>query len=40
MSAQLRRIDCPMHGVRVEGVPFAPPEARFTRDFEDQCRRS
>jgi transposase len=33
--ARLRRIDCPEHGVRTEGVPFARPESGFTRDFED-----
>ncbi|MGH8937792.1 MAG: ISL3 family transposase, partial [Actinomycetes bacterium] len=27
--------DCPEHGVRVQGVPFARPAARFTRDLED-----
>jgi len=31
----LRRLACPEHGVRVQGVPFARPGARFTRDFED-----
>jgi transposase len=35
VRAELRRIECPTHGVRVEGVPFARPGARFTRDFED-----
>lgn len=34
VRAQLRRLSCPEHGVRVEGVPFARPGARFTRDFE------
>ncbi len=34
IKAQLRRLDCPDHGVRVEGVDFARPGARFTRDFE------
>jgi transposase len=34
ICAQLRRLDCPTHGVRVEAVPFARPGARFTRDFE------
>ena len=34
VTAQLRRLACPEHGVRVEGVPFARPGARFTRDFE------
>ena len=31
----LQRLDCPEHGVRVQGVPFARPKARFTRDVED-----
>lgn len=31
----LRRLECPGHGVRVQGVPFARSGARFTRDFED-----
>jgi transposase len=34
LRAQLRRLECPEHGVRVEGVPFARHGARFTRDFE------
>jgi len=34
LRARLRRLDCPTHGVRVEGVPFARPDCRFTRDFE------
>jgi transposase len=33
--AELRRLTCPTHGVRTEGVPFARSGARFTRDFED-----
>jgi transposase len=35
VHATLRRLDCPMHGVHVEGVPFARVGARFTADFED-----
>lgn len=35
VAADLRRLRCPTHGVLVEGVPFARPGARFTRDFED-----
>jgi transposase len=35
ITARLRRLHCPDHGVRVEQVPFARPRARFTRDFED-----
>ena len=34
VRAQLRRLQCPQHGVRVEGVPFARHASRFTRDFE------
>ncbi len=34
LRAQLRRLSCPEHGVRVEGVPFARHGAGFTRDFE------
>ncbi|MGH9113131.1 MAG: transposase family protein [Acidimicrobiales bacterium] len=26
---------CPTHGVVVEGVPFARPRAKLTRDFDD-----
>jgi transposase len=35
VHARLRRVCCPVHGVLVEGVPFARDGARFTRDFED-----
>jgi transposase len=35
VQARLRRLACPAHGVRTEGVPFARPESGFTRDFED-----
>jgi transposase len=35
VRGRLRRLHCPTHGVRVEGVPFARAGARFTRDFED-----
>jgi len=34
VCAQLRRVECPEHGVRVEGVPFARHRSGFTRDFE------
>jgi hypothetical protein len=34
LRAQLRRLACPEHGVRVEGVPFARHGSGFTRDFE------
>lgn len=30
-----RRLCCPVHGVVVQAVPFARPNTRFTRDFED-----
>jgi len=32
VHARLRRLRCPEHGARVEGVPFARDGARFTRD--------
>ena len=35
VRADLRRIDCPTHGVLVEAVPFARYRAGFTRDLED-----
>lgn len=35
IRARLRRLRCPDHGVRVEGVPFARHRSEFTRDFED-----
>ena len=35
VTAQLRRLCCPDHGVLVEQVPFARHRIRFTRDFED-----
>lgn len=35
VTARLRRLRCPDHGVIVEGVPFARQRVRFTRDFED-----
>jgi len=34
IRARLRRLVCPRHGVRVEGVPFARHGSDFTRDFE------
>lgn len=34
IRASLRRLVCPVHGVLVEGVPFARHLADFTRDFE------
>ncbi len=35
VRARLRRVECPEHGVHVEGVPFAREGARFTADFDD-----
>jgi transposase len=35
VRAELRRVRCPDHGVRTEGVPFARVGSRFTRDFEN-----
>jgi len=35
VRASLRRISCPVHGVRTEGVPFARAGSHFTRDFEN-----
>ena len=34
VRARLRRLVCPDHGVITEGVPFARPGSKFTRDFE------
>ena len=34
IHALLRRLWCPTHGVRTEGVPFARPGSGFTADFE------
>ncbi len=35
VRAVLRRLRCPTHGVRTQGVPFARAGSRFTGDFED-----
>jgi transposase len=35
VRADLRRLVCPTHGVRTQGVPFARSGSRFTKDFED-----
>jgi transposase len=35
VRADLRRLVCPTHDVRTEGVPFARSGSRFTKDFED-----
>ena len=44
---EIRRVDCPQCGVRVEQVPWAEPGSNFTRAFEEhtgylaqQCSRS
>ncbi|MGH2801360.1 MAG: ISL3 family transposase, partial [Thermoleophilaceae bacterium] len=34
VRARLRRLSCPSHGVRTEGVPFARHGSGFTADFE------
>jgi transposase len=35
IAMRRRRLRCPEHGVRVEGVPFARDRSGHTRDFED-----
>lgn len=35
VRAWLRRVECPLHKVRREAVPFARAGSYFTRDFED-----
>ena len=35
VAYELRRVECRDCGVRVEAVPWARPDARHTRDFED-----
>jgi len=35
VRAVLRRLRCPTHGVRTQGVPFARAGSRFSGDFED-----
>ncbi len=35
IRAGLRRLDCPIHGVVTEAVPFARHRSGFTRDLED-----
>ncbi len=35
VRSQLRRLSCPDHGVRTEGVPFARAGSRHTADLED-----
>jgi transposase len=34
VDCRRRRLWCPEHGARTEGVPFARPGSEFTRDFE------
>ncbi|MGH3711610.1 MAG: ISL3 family transposase [Pseudonocardiaceae bacterium] len=35
IEAELSRVECPVHGVVTEAVPWAAAGSRFTRDFED-----
>lgn len=35
IKADLKRIDCPTHGVHIQSVPFARYGSHFTNDFED-----
>jgi transposase len=35
LSYRICRLVCPEHGVITEAVPWAEPESRFTKDFED-----
>ena len=35
VKANLRRLECPVHGVLTESVPFARAGSRHTADFED-----
>jgi transposase len=35
IALRRRRLRCPQHGVLAEAVPFARPDSRHTRDFED-----
>lgn len=35
LTLRRRRLACPQHGIVTEGVDFARPGSRFTRDFED-----
>ena len=35
IRARLRRLSCPTHGVKVEGVPFARHSSNFTTDFKE-----
>jgi transposase len=37
IRADVRRVECPGCGVRVEQVPWARAGSRFTRAFEDTC---
>lgn len=40
VRAVLRRLACPVHGARTEGVPFARAGSRFTGVSFAQCSRS
>ncbi len=35
VRAELRRLACPTHGVRTEGVDFPRAGAHYSRDFDD-----
>ena len=35
IQATIFRLECPVHGVITESVPWAAHDSRFTRDFED-----
>ncbi len=35
-ESELRRVSCPVHGVRVEAVPWARHGSRFSGPFEDE----
>lgn len=38
IAARLRRLDCPTHGVVVEGVPFARAGAHLSAEMDDLWR--
>jgi len=37
LEYKLRRVHCPEHGIRVEMVPWARKDSRFTRDLEEMA---
>lgn len=37
LEYRLRRVNCPEHGIRVEQVPWARKDSRFTKDFEEMA---